>query len=338
MHEFPEPTSYRLHQDLYLLQLPFSATPPAKIWVLPQLIELRNIIQTSFKNCRRKTIRKSSLGRGREVDLPLPKAVESCSLEGIYPKWPNFPKIVLWRPKGVKSGKPKQNNKHTAPYWLCLRITQPLLPAKCTLPRRGRKPSPASCAPRRTPTHLPRPGSVSRRLPVAALANATTPLLRSPPKSNHIQASECRSPRSERARGSNALAPRWLHGLPPSSLKLACVSPVQWHPGRGGAERRGQGQGQGQGGRSGKGESERGRAKARRGSGPAPGPGWSHVQIKFRLLSRPPEPFLLARREARLHAAQVRRASHWAIPAVSHQEGDMTDTKLLRHSLDSQLP
>lgn len=116
MHEFPEPTSYRLHQDLYLLQLPFSATPPAKIWVLPQLIELRNIIQTSFKNCRRKTIRKSSLGRGREVDLPLPKAVESCSLEGIYPKWPNFPKIVLWRPKGVKSGKPKQNNKHTAPY------------------------------------------------------------------------------------------------------------------------------------------------------------------------------------------------------------------------------
>ena len=34
------------------------------------------------------------------TDLPLPKAVESCSLEGIYPKWPNFPKIVLWRPKG----------------------------------------------------------------------------------------------------------------------------------------------------------------------------------------------------------------------------------------------
>ena len=44
-------------------------------------------------------------------DLPLPKAVESCSLEGIYPKWPNFPKIVLWRPKG---GKVENQNKTTS--------------------------------------------------------------------------------------------------------------------------------------------------------------------------------------------------------------------------------
>lgn len=173
---------------------PYFATPSAVIWVLPQLIEERNIIQTSFKNCtkKKKTDPKFTLrGKGRVVDLPLPKAVESCSLEGIYPKWPNFPKIVLWRPKGGKKwkNKTKQNNKHTAPFCLCLRITQPLFPAKCTLPRHGPTPSRASGAQPRTPTHLPRSGSVSWRLPVAALANATTPLLRSPPKSNHIQAS-----------------------------------------------------------------------------------------------------------------------------------------------------
>lgn len=117
MHEFPEPPSDRLHQDLYLLQLPLSATPLAKIWVLPQLIEETNIIQTPLKiRIRKRRSETHPWGKGRVVDLPLPKAVESCSLEGIYPKWPNFPKIVLWRPKGVKSGKPKQNNKHTAPY------------------------------------------------------------------------------------------------------------------------------------------------------------------------------------------------------------------------------
>lgn len=58
------------------------------------------------------------------VDRPLPKAVKSRSLEGIYPKWPNFPKIVLSQPgvggggggEGVGDEKPKQNNKHTEPY------------------------------------------------------------------------------------------------------------------------------------------------------------------------------------------------------------------------------
>lgn len=119
------------------------------------------------KHTRRRT-RNSSWGKKRRVmiDLPLPKAAKSRSLEGISPKWPNFPKIVLWRPKRgeekKKSGKPKQNNKHTAPVRLCLRITQPLLPAKCTLPRRGRTPGPASGSPAAHPhTHLPRPGSVS---------------------------------------------------------------------------------------------------------------------------------------------------------------------------------
>lgn len=38
------------------------------------------------------------------ADLPLPKAVKSRSLEGIYPKWPNFPKIVLSRPVVVGGG------------------------------------------------------------------------------------------------------------------------------------------------------------------------------------------------------------------------------------------
>lgn len=126
----------------------------------------------------------------------------------------------------------------------------------------------------------------------------------------------------------------WLHGLPLSSLKLAPVSRAQWHPGRGGAERRGQGQGQGGQKREGEraGESPEGEWASWRAG---PFKSGSHVQIKFRLLSRPPEPFLLARRETRLHAARVRRASYWTIQAVSHQAGDMTDTKLLRHSLDS---
>lgn len=80
------------------------------------------------------------------------------------------------------------------------------------------------------------------------------------------------------------------------------------------------------------------RAKARRGGGPAGRPVLlkaGHMSRKFRSLSRPPEPFPLAKGETRLHAVRARRASHWAIGAVSHQAGDMTDTKLLRHSLDS---
>lgn len=152
MHEFPEPLSYRIYQDLYLLQLPLISYTSSWDLGASAIDRERYIIQTSFKNCTRQTTQNSSLGKGKGgVDLPLPKAAESCSLEGIYPKWPNFPKIVLWRPKGGKSGKPKQNNKHTAPYWLCLRITQPLLLAKCTLPRRGRTPRPARGALPRTP-------------------------------------------------------------------------------------------------------------------------------------------------------------------------------------------
>lgn len=59
---------------------------------------------------------------------------------------------------------------------------------------------------------------------------------------------------------------------------------------------------------------------------------------KVQVAIPPPEPSLLAQGEARLHAAWVKRASHWATAAVSHQEDDMTDTKLLRHSLDSAAP
>lgn len=43
-------------------------------------------------------------GKERVVDRPLPKAVKSRSLEGIYPKWSNFPKIVLSRPGGGGRG------------------------------------------------------------------------------------------------------------------------------------------------------------------------------------------------------------------------------------------
>lgn len=50
-------------------------------------------------------------GKGRVADLPLPKAVKSRSLEGIYPKWPNFPKIVLRRPGG---GVVENQNKTTS--------------------------------------------------------------------------------------------------------------------------------------------------------------------------------------------------------------------------------
>lgn len=140
-------------------------------------------------------------------DLPLPKAVESCSLEGIYPKWPNFPKIVLWRPKG---GKVENQNKTTSTQHPTdsasgLRSHFSLQSARSRAAATRRA---GQAAPSRTPLHTCLGRGPSRRLPVAALANATTPLLRSPPKSNHIQASECSSPCSGRARGSNALAPR----------------------------------------------------------------------------------------------------------------------------------
>lgn len=127
------------------------------------------------------------------IDLPLPKAAESRSLEGIYPKWPNFPKIVLWRPKGGKSGKPKQNNKHTAQTGCASELrshfSQQSARSRATAARPGRQ-----AAPRRAPPHTCLGRGPSRRLPVAALADATTLQLRSPPKSNHIQASDCRSP------------------------------------------------------------------------------------------------------------------------------------------------
>jgi hypothetical protein len=94
-------------------------------------------------------------------------------------------------------------------------------------PCHSRTPGWTRDAPLRTPTHLPWPGSSSRRLPVAVLATSTTPLLRSPPTSNHIQASKCRSPCSGRAQDSSAWRPGDLHKLPLSSLKLALFSRAQ---------------------------------------------------------------------------------------------------------------
>lgn len=145
-------------------------------------------------------------GKGRVADLPLPKAVKSRSLEGIYPKWPNFPKIVLSRLGwgGAGGGKPKQNNKHTAHTDCASGLRSGFSLQSASHPCHGRTPGRTGGAPLRTPTHLPRPGSSSRLLPVAALATATTPLLRSPPTSNHIQARECRSPCRGKAGGRSA--------------------------------------------------------------------------------------------------------------------------------------
>lgn len=102
MHEFPESSSYRLHQDLYLLQLPLFATPPAKIWVLPQLIEERNIMQTSFKNCRRKTIRNSSLGKGKGGRPPTAKGGWKLLVTGHLSK---VAKLSQNSPLAAKGGK-----------------------------------------------------------------------------------------------------------------------------------------------------------------------------------------------------------------------------------------
>lgn len=209
IHEFPEPPSRRTYQDRYLLQLPLiSYTSSYDLGV--SAIDrgekyYSKVLQKQYKGKDPKLI----LGKRRRVmiDLPLPKAAESRSLEGIYPKWPNFPKIVLWRPKGGKSGKPKQNNKHTAPCRPCLRITQPLLPAKCTLPRHGRTPRPASGAPPRTPTHLPRPGSVSASTCCSARQRYGTPAAE-PPQIQPHPGQRLPLPCSGSARGSNALAPR----------------------------------------------------------------------------------------------------------------------------------
>lgn len=163
------------------------------------------------------------------ADLPLPKAVKSRSLEGIYPKWPNFPKIVLSRPGwgggGVENQNKTTSTQHHTDCASGLRSGFSLQSA--SHPCHGRTPGRTGGAPLRTPTHLPRPGSSSRLLPVAALATATTPLLRSPPTSNHIQASECRSPLQRESPRQQRWRPGDLHGLPLSSLKLALFSRAQ---------------------------------------------------------------------------------------------------------------
>lgn len=147
-------------------------------------------------------------GKGRVADLPLPKAVKSRSLEGIYPKWPNFPKIVLSRPVGGGGGRGVENQNKTTSTQHILTVPPDYAAAspckvQATLAMAARRAGPEAphCAP---PTHLPRPGSSSLLLPVAALATATTPLLRSPPTSNHIQARECRSPCRGKAGGRSA--------------------------------------------------------------------------------------------------------------------------------------
>lgn len=189
------------------------------IWVFLQWIEERHYyskgpLKKKKKHTRRRT-RNSSWGKKRRVmiDLPLPKAAKSRSLEGISPKWPNFPKIVLWRPKrGEEKKKVENQNKTTStqPQSGCAselrsHFSRQSARSRAAAARPGRR----AAAPPRTPTHTCLGRGPSPRLPVAALANATTLQLRSPPKSNHIQASGLPLPCSGSARGgSEAPAPR----------------------------------------------------------------------------------------------------------------------------------
>lgn len=109
MHEFPEPLSYRICRDLYLLQLPFfSATPLAEIWELPQFIEETNIIQTSFKNCTRQTIRNSSLGKEKGDRPPTAKGGRKLLLRGHSSK---VAKLSQNSPLAAKGGKVENQNK-----------------------------------------------------------------------------------------------------------------------------------------------------------------------------------------------------------------------------------
>lgn len=63
----------------------------------------------------------------------------------------------------------------------------------------------------------------------------------------------------------------------------------------------------------------------------------SHAHIKFKFTSRPP-PATIGGRGAESGAAGARRERHWLRSSVSHRPGDMTDTKLLRHSLGNASP
>ncbi|XP_058660296.1 nascent polypeptide-associated complex subunit alpha, muscle-specific form-like [Ammospiza caudacuta] len=63
----------------------------------------------------------------------------------------------------------------------------------------------------------------------------------------------------------------------------------------------------------------------------------SHAHIKFKFTSRPP-PAAIGGRGPERGAVGARRARHWLRGAVTHPPGDMTDTKLLRHSLGNVRP
>lgn len=134
----------------------------------------------------------------------------------------------------------KQNKtKQQAPDCQCLRITQLLISAKCTLPapRPPAEPGEASGNPAARPLpYTPASARVGPSLGVYLLQRSPTPrpagCAALPPqkKSSHIQARECSSslaagvsPRLHATLGH----PGDLHGLPRNSPKLARFSPVQ---------------------------------------------------------------------------------------------------------------
>lgn len=200
--------------------------------------------------------------------------------------------------------------------------------------------------PRRAPPHTPASAGVRLRVYLLQLS----PTLRhsscgAPPNPTTSRPAGCRSP----VAGAPGEAARLLHPgdcctgfLPQPEVGSRLPCPMTPRARRGGEDpAAGPGVGAGLGaGKNGEGERRERAGRSPEGgsrSAPAPFKCGSHVQIKFRLISRPP-PERLAQGEAELHAAWARVASHWAVAAVSHREDDMTDTKLLRHSLDWQLP
>lgn len=168
-------------------------------------------------------------GKGRVADLPLPKAVKSRSLEGIYPKWPNFPKIVLSRPVGggTGGGKPKQNNKHTAHTDCASGLRSGFSLQSASHPCHGRTPGRTGGAPLRTPYTPASAGVVfSPSTCCSACHRHDTPAAQPPYIQPHPGQRVPLSLQRE-SRRQKRWRPGDLHRLPLSSLKLALFSRAQ---------------------------------------------------------------------------------------------------------------
>lgn len=79
--------------------------------MLPQFIKERNIIQTFFKNCTRKTTRNSSLGKGKGDRPPTAKGGRKLLFRGHLSK---VAKLSQNSPLAAKGGKVENQNKTTS--------------------------------------------------------------------------------------------------------------------------------------------------------------------------------------------------------------------------------